>query len=549
MGNVALLNIHRLIYRPPEVAWNTTTRHLLSIIRLPLAPQPIRIQAARVLDDILVIVPRNLTTSGDLQSKVQRQVLDVLAQQVIPTGVANTSIAIELRRMGLDTLQQILQASGHTLVIGWETIFEMLSSVCKPLPPPRSASADSLSILNSAQSPVPRPLALPLGPGNPSEKGQAALVKIAFQSLTLVCDSVSLLSPEHLRLCISTLGQFGRQADTNIALTAAESLLWSVSDAIQYKRKDVDKEPEYSALWMLLLLEVLGLCADARPEVRVGAIQTLFRAMQLYGASLSRETWEECIWKVTFPLLDSITTKTRHYAAASSLPSSPVASSPTMKAPDPLLAVSPEQAWDESETLALQSIGSILHDFLVLKIMRLDSFTKAWDVFVAHIQDAVLLDNETISAPALRCLEKAVKASSAAGFELKPRAGEIWERVWKACDQIGDVIAISDSPHSPPAGPRRVQKFFTQESLVAFVDVIHCTRGVSRRLYGIEWPLDRLTRLMAILKGDFCAKVNLNGTNQGHKVFSLTPIHLTTDLMSIRLLRCRYTIFFLGARQ
>jgi len=247
-----------------------------------------------------------------------------------------------------------------------------------------------------------QPKGSPLGYTN--EKSYTALVKIAFQSLTLVCDSVSSLSPEHLRLCISTLGQFGRQADTNIALTAAESLLWSVSDAIQAKRKDSAKEPEYSALWMFLLLEVLGLCSDVRAEVRVGAIQTLFRTMQLYGATLSLETWDECIWKVTFPLLDSITTEIRHIAASSSVQTPATETAGT----------SDEQAWDESKTLALQSIGSIVNDFLTSKIMHLESFTRTWDVFVNHVQESVLLDNRTISAPALRCLEKAVKATSTA---------------------------------------------------------------------------------------------------------------------------------------
>ena len=54
LGGVAMLNIHRLIYRPPDIAWDTITMHLLSVIRLPLAPQPIRIQAAQVLDEILL---------------------------------------------------------------------------------------------------------------------------------------------------------------------------------------------------------------------------------------------------------------------------------------------------------------------------------------------------------------------------------------------------------------------------------------------------------------------------------------------------------------
>jgi Domain of unknown function (DUF1981) len=125
---VALLNIHRLIYRSPDVAWDTTTSHLLMIIRLSFAPQAIRVQAARVLDEILLIVPRN-------PSKLQARVLDALAQQVVPDpsipSYQQTSTSVELRRMGLETLHQILQASGHTFVVGWEIIFQMLESVCR----------------------------------------------------------------------------------------------------------------------------------------------------------------------------------------------------------------------------------------------------------------------------------------------------------------------------------------------------------------------------------------------------------------------------------
>ncbi|KAJ3501198.1 hypothetical protein NLJ89_g9448 [Agrocybe chaxingu] len=307
LGGVAILNIHRLIYRSPDIAWNTTTTHLLMVIRLQFAPQAIRIQAARVLDEILLIVPRNLTNTGDLQAQVQRRVLEVLSQQVIPDPSVplyqQTTTSVELRRMGLETLHQILQAAGHTLVVGWEIIFRMLESVCRPpgsapsvpgpIRPTRSRSTDSVSLLSGPPSPAAKARPLPLGLGNPTEKSYSGLVKIAFQSLTLVCDSVSSLSPEHLRLCIGTLGQFGRQADTNIALTAAASLLWSVSDAIQSKRKNVDEEPDYSELWMFLLLEVLGLCTDPRAEVRDGAIQTLFRTMQLYGGTLSAETWDQ----------------------------------------------------------------------------------------------------------------------------------------------------------------------------------------------------------------------------------------------------------------
>ncbi|KAF6747528.1 hypothetical protein DFP72DRAFT_604758 [Ephemerocybe angulata] len=500
LGGVALSNIHRLIYRSPDIAWDSITKHLLAIIRLPYAPQSIRVQSAHVLDDILVVVPRNLSHANELQAQVQRRVLEVLSQQIIPDAsngyAGDTTTGVELRRMGLETLHQILQASGHTFVVGWEIVFQMLESVCKPfgapsgypVQPQRTNSTDSVSMLSikshhTNTSPNVRTKPLPLGLGNPTERSYSALVKIAFQSLTLVCDSVSLLSPAHLRLCIATLGQFGRQADTNIALTAAASLLWSVSDAIQAKRKDVDEEPEYSELWLYLLLEVLGLCTDSRPEVRDGAIQSLFRAMQLYGSTLNSDTWDQCIWKITFPLLDAITSEIRSRIPAADAPLDPSTGSPI-------------RAWDESKILAVNSIGSIFHDFLVSKIILLDSFGDAWDAFVTRIQDCVLLDNRPVSAPALRCLERAVKAFGAAEGVLKPRVSEALQRVWEAIDVMGSVVSKrggneDEGPHQP----------FTQESLVAYVDVVQTTRATNGKLTGKEWELERLARLMEILKG------------------------------------------------
>jgi hypothetical protein len=289
--DVSLVNMHRLVYRDPEVAWNTTTPHLISVINLTSAPPPIRIQAAQVLDEILVVVPRNLSSSAsDMQANVQGRVLFVLSKQVIlndPSGGA-----VELRKMGLETLHEILQGSGHTLLTGWELIFDMLSSAC--LPP--SGIESPFFPITSPTSPKPKRRPPPLG--FPQDKNYTALVKVAFECLKLVCDSMSTLSSAHLRMCISTLGQFGRHADTNIALTAAESLLWSISDTIQAKRKDTSRETEYSELWMFLLLEVLGLCTDGRLEVRKGAIQTLFRTIELYGPTLSADTWDECVWKI-----------------------------------------------------------------------------------------------------------------------------------------------------------------------------------------------------------------------------------------------------------
>ena len=174
------------IYLPSICQLSSVSASMLSIIRLSTAPHVICVQAARVLDEILVIVPRHLTTANDLQAKVQRLVLDVLSQQVTPESNSNTGVTIDLRRMGLETLHQILQSSGHTPVIGWETIFEMLCSVCKPATPFRLSSLDSISVLGITSPPVSKPKLSVVGLGTPSERGYTSLIKIAFQSDTCV---------------------------------------------------------------------------------------------------------------------------------------------------------------------------------------------------------------------------------------------------------------------------------------------------------------------------------------------------------------------------
>lgn len=419
---------------------------------------------------------------GDTKAGVQQRVLQVLSQQVIyeTTVTTNGATSVELRRMGLETLHLILQSSGHTLVVGWEIIFEMLSSVCKPTIPPVYESPDSLGSPPTVETSKPKLPPL----GYVSEKGYTSLVKIAFQSLTLVCDSLTSLSPEHLRLCIKTLGQFGKQADTNIALTAAASLLWGVSDSIQAKRKDTEKEPEYSSLWMFLLEELLELCTDSRPEVRVGAIQTLFRTLQLYGGTLSLETWHECIWKIAFPLLELLTQAVRQVSPSQSHSDSA----------DPEVVA----AWGESKSLAFSSIGSLFSDFLVSKIAHLDSFADAWNAFLGYFRNSWLYDNRTITTPALRCLEKGLMAFSSADVDLKERVIDSCERVWESCDTMGKEL--TEVPSTPTS--ERPHILFTQDSLVAYVDILNHTRALARSLEESEWPLERLTRLMSILKGN-----------------------------------------------
>jgi hypothetical protein len=486
---VALSNVNRLIHRPSEVAWDTIIPHLLLVLRSPLAPQSIQTQAAKVLDEILMVVPRHIAKVDDRKADVQRQVVDALFQQVVPDPVWDeaSSVRVELSRMGLETLHEILQAFGHTLLVGWETIFEMLRSVCQP---PVPASLDLPSSTNTSAPSSPSKGRRPPALGLANERSYATLIKTAFKSLQLVCDSLSVLTSVQLRECVATIGQFGRQPDTNIALTAAESLLWSVSDAIQTKRKESGLEEEYDAIWMLILFEVLSLCTDERSAVRIGAIQTLFRTLQLYGASLTLDIWEECIWKVTFPLLESLNKASGRTVSLVEEGSQ-----------------SQDQAWDDSKVLALQSVGSMFAQFLATKVIRLQSFEQAWDSFAQHIQHAVLADNRAVSSPALRCLDSSVQAAlQVSDPPGKERRSYISRKSWEVCEKFGNrLVAAGGSSTSGAANEEETSQPYSQDSLVALVDLISSIRIND----GSEtWPAERMAKLMEILKGNITLAIS-----------------------------------------
>ncbi|CAE6416233.1 unnamed protein product [Rhizoctonia solani] len=495
LGVVALLNVHRLAYRNPEVAWNTIINHLLSVIGRGTAPPGIRMQAAEVLDEILTVVPRNLSSTGELQPQVQNRVLDALSTQVTLEGLSST--VIDIRKLGLETLHTILQFSGHTLVTGWDTIFAMLGNVCKPVTLQSTAPADDTVSIGSPASSVPStPRQFRPPPLQP--KSNSVLVRIAFQSMTLMCDNLHVLSPDHLRICITTLGLFGRQPDTNIALTAAESLLWSVSDSVQAKRNDPEKEEAYSQLWMFLLLELLGLCSDSRPEVRNGSIQTLFRTLQFYGATLSTGTWNECIWKIVFPLMSTLTAAIEQAHATLS---------PDV-APGTNYSTPASKAWYETKTLAFQSVASILNDFLVTKIMYLEDYDRGWARFLEIVKDSVLADDRTTSTAALRCLEKGLISMDNVGGETTKASDNSKEQIWVTCEMIGSAI----EQHASLSGPA-----FTQECLQAFVDVVKGLHATSSS----RWNLERFRRCLIILKSVIAYP---NSPDYRPDVDGLTPV-------------------------
>lgn len=283
---VATLNIERLVNSLPDLGWSIVMNHLLFVAGDAGVRPALRIQAAELLDDVLfkALGSHATPSSPEEPKRVQRQVLDALAEQAILDERRATVVDVEVRRMGNETLHRILEAFGHSLLLGWETIFTVCSKAC---------GTDTTSAAKSSKP----------------------LVRVAFSSLQLVCtDFLSALSIAQLKLCVQSLTEFSTQMeDVNVALTA-NGTLWGVTaemwarwnaSARSNACKPVEGDGEADSLkelWMYLLHCVLRVCGDARAEVRNGAISSLFRVLEQYGESLDEAVWEKIMWEVLFPV-------------------------------------------------------------------------------------------------------------------------------------------------------------------------------------------------------------------------------------------------------
>ncbi|KAL7422319.1 Endocytosis and vacuole integrity protein [Cryptotrichosporon argae] len=404
---VAVLNLSRMITAPPELGWGVVTQHLLAVARHVTAAQAIRLQAAETLAEVLL---GSIRVGHEV--RVQHQVFDVLVRQVDVYPISATvSVDYDVRASGYATLNQILESSGHSLEVGWKTIFGMLDSVCRtPVRAERSASLASAA--GSVTSPG-RPPGRPVG----FNKGDANLVRIAFPSLTLICtDFLSSLDDGSMRQCIACLGCFGRQdEDVNITL-AAIGLLWTVSDAVQRDRKE---------LWLYLLSELLGLGRDPRLEVRSSAMQTLFRCVELYGATLEPKMWEDVLWKIIFPLLDRL-------------------------------------SGDESQVLALSSTGSIVAQFLG-HIARLASFANIYHHLLERLKRAFTTEPRTCGSVALQALERilGVVGKHRDIAELEPFIEDAWATVVRMGEALESDAVV-----------------YTQDNLLVLVRCLSALHGL-----------------------------------------------------------------------
>ncbi|KAI8376178.1 uncharacterized protein BYT42DRAFT_573702 [Radiomyces spectabilis] len=513
LRHIVMLDINRLINPQSDAAvWDLIMSHLIATANCATTPSPIRTQCCQAISDIiLTAMDHVLSEYKEADERIQTRLLTALNQCINnstgsesrrPSQVAGSDkwgtgkSFTEVQKMALETLNNLLQTSGHSFTCGWGLIFDML----------RHATTTSISLQNdyannedelegkngdedgksgerasidTTTSSLMAASTAGHSLSGHSIKASAGLIKVAFASLQLICtDFLSLLSPDCLRQCIATLGSFGMQSeDLNISLTAV-GLLWNLADFIQTQRLEVVKNAEselmsgetakgedeiakedmnvdqpieneqsrkvYNILWMILLLQLSHTCTDWRPEVRNGANQTLFRTIMMNGNMLSEELWNACLWQVLFPLLDAVKMSSIR-ASRMMLSARSAGSSPPMERDSSGFMLhhsrdTAEKQWDETKVLVLTGMAGIFNDFLS-QLYRLPRFEQAWSLLLVHLEDSCLQSSQEVALASIKSFRSIVTLSPE--FEIDEKITKLWRQALGSWETIGGGIMSS----------------------------------------------------------------------------------------------------------
>ncbi|KAI8323752.1 hypothetical protein GQ54DRAFT_303150 [Martensiomyces pterosporus] len=467
-------------------AWALIMHHLLDTATYLHTPTPIRTQACEAVSDVVLAAMALVTkadgladiegaveetgishrfvsmvTTGDAQLRILTPLSQMMTGEISITntgkGRASSSEAtesashgefgqfIEVRKLALDTLHKLLQASGHSITRAWDVVFDIIQSVVVgSADDKRSAAAEPLSSSNSPQ--LTRSGGRILVGGATSESRQPGyLIRFVFPCLQLICTDYLADLPAHcMRRCIESLAEFGRQKeDLNISLTAIGQA-WALCDFFQGAQQQQSSVPQTASadlvssqlaqhsestggcagidsvvgrwwqedlvglqdartrqvLWLLLLHSLASLGRDSRHEVRLGAIQTLFRTLDMHGDTFDVWVWDSIVWCVLTPVLEySLSERARIFelirqgkvdllADEGSLESSSKAQMATKSGvfvEDPSRLY--RKQWDETAATAVQGAARVWKDNMVSVIRRIGYSEQAWQIIWQLVSD------------------------------------------------------------------------------------------------------------------------------------------------------------------
>ncbi|KAJ2744713.1 Endocytosis and vacuole integrity protein, partial [Coemansia sp. BCRC 34301] len=119
-----------------QQAWTAVVDHLLATATGAVTPAGMRTQACEAVSDVVLAAMDLVTTSSSGSGKFRAMVESGSAQvrilqplsQMMATGSGDHHQAMTVRKLTLDTLHRVLQASGHSITAAWSVVFDIIQS-------------------------------------------------------------------------------------------------------------------------------------------------------------------------------------------------------------------------------------------------------------------------------------------------------------------------------------------------------------------------------------------------------------------------------------
>ena len=319
LGTLAEINIARFATEEPEVSgWTLIVGQLTAIASSNDRPREVRRSATDVLCSMAAGVV--VEVAGDdvvEKSGVQQRALEVLwslVDAIYNDDADLTTTDVEIHVKVLDTLRNVLERDGESLVAGWNTGLAIISTVFR-----RSDDAIMQRWHTTAPSIewkviTDELVSLPLG-------------RSAMTATQLICsDFLASLPAVVLPSVLETLVRFVcQQDDLNMALTNV-TMMWAVADHLfgQASATEIDSfvssvvnVPDFESQVMvaadaatpaqvfLALLSLSRVVQQTDKEVRNATFQSICTLLKTHGARLTPRAWSAIMDAVLLKILES----------------------------------------------------------------------------------------------------------------------------------------------------------------------------------------------------------------------------------------------------
>ncbi|KAF3030089.1 hypothetical protein E8E15_011223 [Penicillium rubens] len=449
-GNeLAKANLRRLssLEEDDSTVWDLLTQSLISASANTTVSPNLRLQASTILNSLVFSTMKQRDEDDEkVYNQVQTRNLQTLKAQVaslyasdMHTSKSLPITVIEIHEQTLEVLNNILEQYAETFVDGWHLIFDLISGVFQLAP--------DLGTGDQSSTPIERrSSALPAGP---------RLVRAAYKSLHLVAsDFLSLLPAPCLLSLVNAFSSFASQTqDFNISLTTT-SFFWNVSDFLQGQIEQIsighvdvsvseeklatlahEEDPSISrnSLWLLLLLRIVDITTDSRPEIRNSAVHTLLRIFDAYGQQLSPEAWRLCLNMVLFKMAEGIET-------------------PLLQAKNNRSSAKSDdfKAWVDTTVVMIKGLSNLMTNFFET-LVHDEKFDQSWKRLLKYLQSLINLHILDFSEATFSSLS-AILLRVQNGGELSNDALECAWLLWANGHPAGDEKMLDlDQPNQDAA--------------------------------------------------------------------------------------------------